>query len=227
MGGSSQASGRWICFCSVRSGRTSALVTGGSPRGCPFVGECRASGHSSVGSADHSPRAEQQERSVCALRTDTDRVRIRNSLTLGRRRAERGGGLRSIRLDLASSDGAVFADQELGDDESTGAGLRESMRRSVGLVLLPFGLVSEDRCRSYSNWFEETVLQNLRVGNWELIREALSSLCSAIAERGDEGATYGHAFLKLLPESTRRFVLRTFPDCAFQWPSCIISRPQW
>ena len=112
---------------------------------------------------------------------------------------------------------AAFADQELDDEESSGAGLRESMRRSVGLLLLPFGLVSEDRCGSYSHWFEETVLQNLRVGNGELVQEALSSLCSAIAERGDEAATYGHSFMKLLPENTRRFVLRAFPDCAFQW----------
>ena len=61
------------------------------------------------------------------------------------------------------------------------------------------------------------MLHNLLVGNGELVQEALSSLCSAIAERGDEAAAYGHACMNLLPESSRRYVLATFPSYALRW----------
>ena len=112
---------------------------------------------------------------------------------------------------------AGLVDDEVARDESWGGGIQDSVRRSVSLVLLPLGVVSEDRCRDYAEWVEGTVLHSLRVGNGVLAQEALSSMCSAIAQRGDEATAYGNAFLNLLPESARRFVLRNFPDHALQW----------
>lgn len=113
--------------------------------------------------------------------------------------------------------GTALASIEGVEDSGPDGGIQESVRRCVSLVCLPFGIVSEERSRRYAEWVEETVLGDLSVGNGELIQEALSSMCSAIAERGDEAAAYGHAFLQLLPEGARRFVVDTFPDDARRW----------
>lgn len=111
----------------------------------------------------------------------------------------------------------AFLDHEAANTQSSDRGIHESVRRSVGLVLLPIGVVSEDRCKDYGDWVEGTVLHSLRVGNGTLVQEALSSMCSAIAERGEEATAYGHAIMKHLPESARQFVLSSFPDQALQW----------
>ena len=112
---------------------------------------------------------------------------------------------------------AGFVDHGVAKVQSSDGGIHESVRRSVGLVLLPLGVTSEDRCKDFGDWVERTVLHGLRVGNGALVQEALSSMCSVIAERGDEATAYGHAFLNILPESARRFVLRSFPENALQW----------
>ena len=112
---------------------------------------------------------------------------------------------------------AGFVHHEVAEGGSADGLLHESVRRSVSLVLLSLGVISEDRCRRYADWVEGTVLHNLRVGKGELVQEALSSMCSAIAERGDEATAYGNSFLNLLPESARRYVLSTFPEHARRW----------
>ena len=112
---------------------------------------------------------------------------------------------------------AGFVHHEVAEGGSADGLLHASVRRSVSLVLLSLGVISEDRCRRYADWVEGTVLHNLRVGKGELVQEALSSMCSAIAERGDEATAYGNSFLNLLPESARRYVLSTFPEHARRW----------
>ena len=110
-----------------------------------------------------------------------------------------------------------FVHHGLADSESAGGALYESVRRTFGLVLLPPGAISEDRGRRYADWVEGTVLRHLRIGNGKLVQEALRSMCSAIADRGDEANEYGHAFLSLLPESARQFVLSAFPEQGRRW----------
>ena len=112
---------------------------------------------------------------------------------------------------------AALADRELPEEGSSAGELHESMRRSVSLVLLPIGIDSEDRRRSYADWIEGSVLHNLLVGNAGLVEEALRWLCGAILDHGDEAAAYGRAFLNLLPERSRRYVLATFPAQALRW----------
>ena len=112
---------------------------------------------------------------------------------------------------------AAFVHHEVAKGESAVGAIQESVRRNVGLVLLPLGVVSEDRGRRYAAWVEGTVLHHLRIGNSELVQEALGSMCSAISDRGDEATEYGHAFLSLLPDGARRFVLNTFPEQGRRW----------
>ena len=112
---------------------------------------------------------------------------------------------------------AGFVQHDVAGGESAQGAFHESVRRNVGLVLLPLGVVSEDRGKRYADWVEGTVLHHLRIGNGQLVQEALSSMCGAIADRGDEATEYGHAFLNLLPESARRFVLNRFPEQGSLW----------
>ena len=112
---------------------------------------------------------------------------------------------------------AAFTDREIAETENSVPVLHESMRQCVGLVFLPIGVVPEDRSRSYADWLEGTVLQNLAVGNPGLIEQALSSICSAISNMGEEATEYGHAFLTQLPERARKFLLSTFPAHTLQW----------
>ena len=112
---------------------------------------------------------------------------------------------------------AAFTGHEIAETENSVAGLYESMRQCVGLVFLPIGVVSEDRSRSYADWLENTVLKNLVVGNSDLVEHALSSICSAISDMGEEATDYGYAFLTQLPERTRQFLLSTFPEHTLKW----------
>ena len=112
---------------------------------------------------------------------------------------------------------ATFADREIPETGNSVPGLHEFIRKCVGLVCLPIGAVPENRSRSYADWLERTVLQNLVIGNSGLVEQALSTICNTIPDTGEEATQYGHAFLIQLPKRTRQFLLLTFPEHTLRW----------
>ena len=107
-----------------------------------------------------------------------------------------------------------YTDLEVEDHK---AWIRDSVFKRASLLFLPRHIEHADRLSSYIEWIENSFVYALRYANAEVIDDALASLSDGIAIRGSEAEPYGHFFLRLLPESSRRYLLRRFPDRANQW----------
>ncbi len=94
---------------------------------------------------------------------------------------------------------------------------RELMLNRVMHVMSPFFVSSQNRRTGYTDWIETSVLQPLRQANSNLFEEALSFLCDTIFDEGDSIEYSGHAFLELLPRTSRRYLLVRYPDRMEQW----------
>ena len=97
------------------------------------------------------------------------------------------------------------------------AWIRESVFKRASLIFLPRHIEHADRLSSYIEWVENSFVYTLRYANGDLIDDALASLSDGIASRGIETEPYGYFFLRLLPETSRRYLLKRFPDRSIQW----------
>ena len=95
--------------------------------------------------------------------------------------------------------------------------IRESTLRRIASILLLPGIESPERCVSYSNWVEESVLDPLRRANPELIEQALISVADMISDLSSEAETFGNPWLTALPESSRQFLVTRYPDRVRRW----------
>ena len=93
----------------------------------------------------------------------------------------------------------------------------ESTLRRLSVVLLPAGIESENRRTSYADWVDESVLQPLRPANSNLIEEALTSICNLVSDRDSRAEIFGNVFLVHLPNSSRQYLLRRYPDRTRRW----------
>ena len=95
--------------------------------------------------------------------------------------------------------------------------IRDSVFKRATLMFLPRHNQNLDRLSSYIEWVESSLVYALRYANGDLIDDALASIFDDIAGQGSEAEPYGYFFLRLLPELSRQYLLRRFPDRAVQW----------
>ena len=112
---------------------------------------------------------------------------------------------------------ATLGDGSHVEKESHDDCIRASMLRLVKLILLPPGIDSQGRRAGYADWVETSVLRPLQQANSDLVEEALTSLCDAISDLGDEVEYYGHIFSEQLPKTSRHYLLARYPERMEQW----------
>lgn len=95
--------------------------------------------------------------------------------------------------------------------------IRDSVFKRASLAFLPRPNENLDRLSNYIEWVEGSFVYTLRYANVDLIDDALASIFVDIANQTTEAEPYGYFFLRLLPESSRQYLLRRFPDRAVQW----------
>ena len=103
------------------------------------------------------------------------------------------------------------------DAEERRAWIRDSVFKRASLMFLPPRIEHVDRLSSYTEWVEGSIVNTLRYANTDLIDHALASISDNIDSRGAETESYGHLFLRLLPERSRHYLLQRFPDRGLQW----------
>ena len=95
--------------------------------------------------------------------------------------------------------------------------IRESFFKRASLMFLPRHIERSDRLSSYIEWVESSLVYMLRYANADLIDDALATVSDNIASQETETGPYGNFFLSLLPATSRRYLIRRFPDRAAQW----------
>ena len=101
--------------------------------------------------------------------------------------------------------------------ENRKAWIRESVFKRASLMFLPRHIEHSDRLSSYIEWVENSLVYMLRYANADLIDDALATVSDNIASQETETGPYGNFFLSLLPATSRRYLIRRFPDRAVQW----------
>ena len=98
--------------------------------------------------------------------------------------------------------------------------VQELVSLRLGILLLPRTTRTEERHIQYADWLERYILQLMRPANKDRIERALELVRDVISDIDISQAAYGNLFLRRLPESARKMIIKGDAEfakqCGFQ-----------